>query len=36
MFCDVVDSTQLAERLDPEDLREILSAWQELVGEITG
>jgi class 3 adenylate cyclase/tetratricopeptide (TPR) repeat protein len=28
MFCDVVDSTALAERLDPEDFREVLSSFQ--------
>jgi class 3 adenylate cyclase/tetratricopeptide (TPR) repeat protein len=28
MFCDVVDSTSLAERLDPEDFRELLRAYQ--------
>ena len=28
MFCDVVDSTSLAEQLDPEDFREVLSAYQ--------
>jgi class 3 adenylate cyclase/tetratricopeptide (TPR) repeat protein len=29
MFCDLVDSTALSERLDPEDLREIIQAYQE-------
>ncbi len=28
MFCDVVESTPLAERLDPEDFRDILSGYQ--------
>src|SRR5215472_17539077 len=28
MFCDVVGSTALSTRLDPEDLREVLSAYQ--------
>ena len=28
MFCDIVESTPLAERLDPEDFREILSGYQ--------
>ena len=28
MFCDVVDSTSLAEQLDPEDFREVLTAYQ--------
>jgi class 3 adenylate cyclase len=34
MFCDLVDSTPLAERLDPEDLRDILRAYQETCDEI--
>ncbi len=29
MFCDLVDSTALAHRLDPEDFRELLSAFQQ-------
>jgi class 3 adenylate cyclase/predicted ATPase len=29
MFCDVVGSTQLSEQLDPEDLRDIMLAYQE-------
>jgi class 3 adenylate cyclase/predicted ATPase len=29
MFCDLVDSTALAVRLDPEDLREVVRAYQE-------
>lgn len=29
LFCDLVDSTGLAERLDPEDLREVYDAYQE-------
>ena len=29
MFCDLVDSTGLAERLDPEDLREVYDVYQE-------
>jgi class 3 adenylate cyclase/tetratricopeptide (TPR) repeat protein len=28
MFCDVVDSTSLAEELDPEDFREVLTGYQ--------
>jgi class 3 adenylate cyclase len=28
MFCDMVQSTSLAERLDPEDFRDILSGYQ--------
>ena len=27
-FCDLVDSTQLAARLDPEDMRAVISAYQ--------
>lgn len=30
MFCDLVGSTALSERLDPEDLREVIRAYQEL------
>jgi class 3 adenylate cyclase/predicted ATPase len=33
MFCDLVGSTELAERLDPEDLREIVHAYHGLVTE---
>ncbi|WNM60760.1 adenylate/guanylate cyclase domain-containing protein [Candidatus Nitrospira neomarina] len=29
MFCDLVGSTALSERLDPEDLREVIEAYQE-------
>src|SRR2546425_6424466 len=29
MFCDLVDSTPLASQLDPEDLREVVRAYQE-------
>jgi class 3 adenylate cyclase len=29
LFCDVVDSTRLASQLDPEDLREVVRAYQE-------
>ena len=29
MFCDMVDSTPLAERLDPEDFRELLRAYRQ-------
>jgi class 3 adenylate cyclase len=29
MFCDLVESTQLSRRLDPEDLREVVRAYQE-------
>jgi class 3 adenylate cyclase/predicted ATPase len=34
MFCDLVGSTALAARLDPEDLREIIAAYHRTVGEI--
>jgi predicted ATPase/class 3 adenylate cyclase len=30
MFCDLVDSTKLAETLDPEDLREVFRAYQKV------
>ncbi len=30
MFCDLAGSTALSERLDPEDLREVLRAYQEI------
>ena len=33
MFCDLVGSTALAARLDPEDLREIIGAYQRHVAE---
>jgi predicted ATPase/class 3 adenylate cyclase len=33
MFCDLVGSTALAERLDPEDLREVIRAYQETCAE---
>src|SRR5262249_48938361 len=29
MFCDLVDSTQLSSQLDPEDLREVVRAYQK-------
>ena len=34
MFCDLADSTQLSQRLDPEDLREVVRAYQEIAAEI--
>ena len=34
MFCDIVGSTALSARLDPEDLRDILHAFQRSYGEI--
>ena len=30
MFCDLVGSTELAGRLDPEDMREVIRAYQDL------
>src|SRR5829696_3144764 len=33
MFCDLVGSTALASRMDPEDLREIISAYHRCVAE---
>jgi class 3 adenylate cyclase/predicted ATPase len=33
MFCDLVDSTELSERLDAEELREIVRAYQETAAE---
>jgi class 3 adenylate cyclase/predicted ATPase len=34
MFCDLVRSTALASRLDPEDLREVIGAYQSCVSEV--
>jgi class 3 adenylate cyclase len=34
MFCDLVGSTALASRLDPEDLREVIAAYHRVVAEI--
>jgi SAM domain (Sterile alpha motif)/Adenylate and Guanylate cyclase catalytic domain len=34
MFCDLVGSTALASRLDPEDMREVLGAYHVAVGEV--
>jgi class 3 adenylate cyclase/predicted ATPase len=36
MFCDLVGSTTLATRLDPEDLREIVNAYHRCVAETVG
>ena len=36
MFSDLVGSTALSARLDPEDLREVISAYQKCVAEIVG
>src|SRR5713101_1256448 len=33
MFCDLVGSTPLAEKLDPEDLREVILAYQQVCAE---
>jgi class 3 adenylate cyclase len=33
MFSDLVGSTALAARMDPEDLREVISAYQKCVAE---
>ena len=34
MFCDLVDSTTLSEQLDPEDLRNVVRAYQDTCGKI--
>jgi class 3 adenylate cyclase len=34
LFCDLVDSTALATRLDPEDLREVVRAYQETCAKV--
>src|SRR5262249_38418053 len=34
LFCDVVDSTVLASRLDPEELREVVRAYQETCAQV--
>ena len=34
MFCDLVGSTQLAGRLDPEDMRDIITAYQHCIADI--
>src|SRR5689334_12197457 len=34
LFCNLVDSTALAARLDPEDLREIIGAYHRCVAEM--
>ncbi len=36
MFCDLVDSTTLSERLDPEELRELIASYQECCAEVVG
>jgi class 3 adenylate cyclase len=35
MFCDLVGSTELSERLDPEDLRDLIGAYHAVVTRIT-
>ena len=34
MFCDLAESTQLSQQLDPEDLREVVRAYQETAAEV--
>ncbi len=34
MFCDLVDSTALSSQLDPEDLREVVRAYQTTCAEV--
>src|SRR5262249_42664617 len=34
MFCDLVSSTELSQRLDPEELREVVGAYQETCGDV--
>jgi class 3 adenylate cyclase/ribosomal protein L40E len=34
MFCDIVDSTSLSEKLDPEDLREVIREYQETCNKV--
>jgi len=34
MFCDLVGSTELSARLDPEDLREVIASYHRAVAEI--
>src|SRR5260221_9607439 len=36
MFCDLLGSTALASRLDPEDLREVIGAYHVCVAETVG
>ena len=36
MFCDLVGSTALSARMDPEDLREVITAYQKCVAETVG
>jgi class 3 adenylate cyclase/predicted ATPase len=34
MFCDLIESTQLSGQLDPEDLREVVRAYQQVCSEV--
>lgn len=34
MFCDLVDSTKLSQQLDPEDLRDVIRAYQQASAEV--
>jgi class 3 adenylate cyclase len=34
LFCDLVDSTRLAAQLDPEDLHQVVRAYQETCAEV--
>jgi class 3 adenylate cyclase len=34
MFCDLVGSTELSSRLDPEDYREVIAAYHRVVADI--
>src|SRR6516164_7094143 len=34
MFCDLVGSTELSARLDPEDLREVIAAYHRAVSDV--
>ncbi|CAN5897757.1 AAA family ATPase [soil metagenome] len=36
LFCDLVGSTELSQRLDPEDLRDVIAAYQSVCGEAVG
>jgi class 3 adenylate cyclase len=36
MFCDLADSTHLSAHLDPEDMGDVIRAYQELVSEAVG
>ena len=36
MFCDLVGSTALSQRLDPEDLRGLMQRYQQVCGEVVG